>query len=157
MGEEIHLMTYIEDPATSIKNPEGCRQKEKDLRKQFLIQEPCFTKVNESVLSLVLSRCEGNPLTSMNFLFNLLANGFISQKGQQLEPTSKFNKCMQRSDWTVVPVGGLSQKVNTSLLDGFLKQMRSSSSKSNQEAAVKGILLMKCAAVVGDVFGSKVL
>jgi hypothetical protein len=32
-GEEIHLMTYIEDPAHSIKNPEVCKQKEKDLRK----------------------------------------------------------------------------------------------------------------------------
>lgn len=36
-AEEFHLMTLIEDPATSIKNPEVCRQKEKDLRKQFMI------------------------------------------------------------------------------------------------------------------------
>lgn len=50
MGEEIHLMTYIEDQSTSIKNPEVCRLKERDLRKQFLIQESYFTKVNDKVL-----------------------------------------------------------------------------------------------------------
>lgn len=54
MGEEIHLMTYIEDQSTSIKNPEVCRLKERDLRKQFLIQESYFTKVNDKVLNLIL-------------------------------------------------------------------------------------------------------
>lgn len=73
MSEEIHLMTNIEDPATSIKNPEICKQREKDLKKQFKISEQHFTKVNESVINLVLQRCEGNPLISLNFLFNLMS------------------------------------------------------------------------------------
>ena len=72
-AEEIHLMTNIDDPEHSIKNPEVCKQKEKDLRRQFMIQESYFNKINEEVLTLVLSRCEGNPLISLAFLFNLLA------------------------------------------------------------------------------------
>lgn len=39
MQEEITLMTLIEDPATSIKNPEICKQKEKELRKKHLVHE----------------------------------------------------------------------------------------------------------------------
>lgn len=73
MAEEIHLMTYIDDPEHSIKNPEVCKQKEKDLRNQFLIQENFFTKISDEVLALTLQRCEGNPLISMHFLFNLIA------------------------------------------------------------------------------------
>jgi hypothetical protein len=37
MGDEIHLMTYIEDPDQSIKNPEVCKAKAADLRKQYMI------------------------------------------------------------------------------------------------------------------------
>jgi len=39
MSEEIHLMTMIEDPATSIKNPEVCKEKEKELKKKMMIHE----------------------------------------------------------------------------------------------------------------------
>lgn len=39
MQEEIQLMTLIEDPATSIKNAEVCKQKEKELRKKMMVHE----------------------------------------------------------------------------------------------------------------------
>lgn len=73
MSEEIHLMTYIDDPEHSIKNPDVCKAKAADLKKQYMIQENAFNKINEEVLKVVLQRCEGNPLISLAFLFNLLA------------------------------------------------------------------------------------
>jgi len=54
MGEEIHLMTYIDDPEHSIKNPEVCKVKAAELKKQFMIQDNSFSKINEEVLKLVL-------------------------------------------------------------------------------------------------------
>jgi hypothetical protein len=54
MGEDIHLQTYIADPDHSIKNPEVCKQKQIDLRRQYMIQEQNFNKINEEVLNLVL-------------------------------------------------------------------------------------------------------
>jgi hypothetical protein len=54
MGEEIHLMTYIDDPEHSIKNPEVCKVKATELKKQFMIQDNSFNKINEDVLKLVL-------------------------------------------------------------------------------------------------------
>jgi len=45
-----------------------------------MIQENAFTKINNEVLALVLQRCEGNPLISMSFLFNLIAVIFAFNK-----------------------------------------------------------------------------
>lgn len=39
MTEEIMAMTHIEDPATSIKNPEGCKLKEQELKKKWQVNE----------------------------------------------------------------------------------------------------------------------
>ena len=39
MNEEINLMTLIEDPATSIKNADICKAKEKELKKKMLVNE----------------------------------------------------------------------------------------------------------------------
>ena len=78
-------------------------------------------------------------------------------KDQCLQPTQLFRKCRQRQDWSLVPVPGLSQKINCSLVDGFIKEMRSKQNKVDAETAVKGALLLKSAAVIGEVFGSRVL
>ena len=64
-------MTYIEDAATSIKDPERCKIIEKELRKKFMVHES-FTMIADEVLQLTLARCEGNPLISMHFLCNLI-------------------------------------------------------------------------------------
>jgi len=35
MVDEINSMTYIADPATSIKNPAQCKEKERELKKKY--------------------------------------------------------------------------------------------------------------------------
>lgn len=65
----------------------------------------------------------------------------------------------------MVPVPGINQKINCSLIDGFIKEMRSKQNKVDSETAVyfsfsffsKGALLLKSAAVIGEVFSSRVL
>jgi hypothetical protein len=71
MGEEIHLMTSIEDPSHTIKNPEICKIKEKEFANKYHIEET-FKMVSEDVLKVAIERCEGNPLVCLNFIFNLL-------------------------------------------------------------------------------------
>lgn len=39
MSEEINLMTLIDDPEHSIKDPEVCKIKEKELKKKLLVNE----------------------------------------------------------------------------------------------------------------------
>jgi hypothetical protein len=39
MTEEINAMTFIEDPATSIKNPEVCKLKQEELKKKYQVLE----------------------------------------------------------------------------------------------------------------------
>lgn len=71
MIEEIQLMTRIEDPAHSIKSPEISKTKEMELYLKYQT-EKTFTMVSEDVLQVTIERCEGNPLVSLNFVFNLL-------------------------------------------------------------------------------------
>ena len=42
-------------------------------------------------------------------------------------------------------------------MDGFLKEMRNKQKKNESDLGVKGIMTLKSAAVIGDVFGSKTL
>lgn len=79
MGEEIHLMTFIEDMAHTIRDPEVCKLKEKDLKKKYMLNEP-FSLIHDEVLQLALRRCEGNPMISLHFLFNLLSNDYLMIK-----------------------------------------------------------------------------
>ena len=46
-------MTYIEDAATSIKDPERCKIIEKELRKKFMVAES-FSMIADEVLQLTL-------------------------------------------------------------------------------------------------------
>ena len=66
-----------------------------------MLQEQFFTKINEEVLTLVLQRCEGNPLISLNFLFNLLAvrrcsfislGRLFSPKGEHFRPDGQIHE-----------------------------------------------------------------
>lgn len=79
MQEEIHLMTAIDDPAHSIKNAVVCKEKERELRKKMFCNFS-FNSIAKDVLEFTLQKCEGNPLISMQFLFNLIA---VSLKNDQ--------------------------------------------------------------------------
>lgn len=64
-------MVRIEDPATTIKNQDKCDQNEREFKKKYQIND-YFIQINEELIDLALSRCEGNPLISLSFIFNLL-------------------------------------------------------------------------------------
>ena len=61
MQEEITLMTRIEDPAKSIKDPAVCTEKERELKKKYFCNYS-FTSISKEVLELAITRCEGNPM-----------------------------------------------------------------------------------------------
>lgn len=53
MTEEIHQMTYIEDPSTSIKNPEKCKQTEIELKEKFMVHKN-WNMIEDSILKLTI-------------------------------------------------------------------------------------------------------
>jgi len=61
MQEEITLMTRIEDPSKSIKDPAVCVEKERELKKKYFCNYS-FTSISKEVLELAITRCEGNPM-----------------------------------------------------------------------------------------------
>ena len=53
-----------------------------------------------------------------------------------MDPTAKFMKCKLRQDWTIVPCAGISLKINSTLLDNFIKEMRAKPHKADQETSM---------------------
>ena len=53
-----------------------------------------------------------------------------------LFPAKPFMKCRARNDWTVLPVPALSLKLNCTLIDSYIKEMRAKPAKSDQDLAV---------------------
>jgi hypothetical protein len=49
MLEEIHLMTNIDDPEHTIRDPEVCLLKAKDLKKKMMVNES-FILISDEVL-----------------------------------------------------------------------------------------------------------
>lgn len=45
-------------------------------------------------------------------------------KDKILIGTPNFEKCVKTNDWSIVPVPSLTSKINNTLIDAFLKDMR---------------------------------
>ena len=73
---------------------------------------------------------------------------------QSLSPSPLLQKYISISDYSMIPVPGYSLKLTSTMLDSFLKDLRD---KQRAEIAVKGLLLLKAACVMGDVFCTREL
>lgn len=88
----------------------------------------------------------------MQFLFNLMTNGFVTTKDKVLYPIGKkFFDCYQLQDWTPLSVPDVINNINGQLLDQYLKEGRKLNGTFIQDK-VKGIILLKAASVIGEVF-----
>ena len=45
-------------------------------------------------------------------------------------------KALKKSDWSIVPVPAITQKINFTLLDAYLKEMRAKVNKNDSENGV---------------------
>ena len=77
-----------------------------------------MNSIDEDILYVIVTKCNGNPLLCLQYFINLLHNGFICvQEDGSVEPTDKFDFCISVNDWSTVPVPRLMLKVNTQVLD----------------------------------------
>jgi hypothetical protein len=75
-SEEIHLMTEIVDPEKTIKTKQQCEDWLKLLKKQYNLEQ-VWQDVDPEIIRIVLNKCAGNTIISLQFFFNLLINGYI--------------------------------------------------------------------------------
>lgn len=64
-------------------------------------------------------------------------------------------ECKELNDWVEVEVPFIALSANIAHLDNFVKTMRSSPDKQDPLRAVKSILILKTAAVLGETFSTQ--
>lgn len=93
----------------------------------------------------------------MQFVINLMNSGMAITKNKTLYPNDKkFLDRLKLNDWAPLPVPELMASINGHLLDQYMKQGHKPSS-SFAHHKVKGIILLKAASVIGEIFTLKQL
>ena len=82
-------------------------------------------------------------------MFNLLTRGFVeleSSETKKLRPSALFHQAVRIQDWTSLPVPDTAAALNSAKIDEL-----------GRLAGVRTLIVLKNAAVVGDVFSSEQL
>ena len=147
-------MTEIIDPDHTIKTKQQCDDWLKLLTKQYNLDR-VWTNVDSEIIRIVLNKCAGNTIISLQFFFNLLVNGYIEvDQDGQVVPKKAFEMCVQLQNFTKLPVPSNAIKKRLKDMDTFLKSGRAKNNIRKQELAVKGLMLMKAASIIGEEFGT---
>jgi hypothetical protein len=154
---EIKNKTDILDPGKSIKTVEKSQEWYDLLKNQFNL-EKVYQEIDNTVIDIVIQKSNGIVIYALQFFFNLLTNGFlqIDKSGCVIE-TEKLTKCRLLQNYTKVPVPSLAIKKRLRNLDNYLKEGRSKGILRKQEIAVKGLMLLKTASIIGEEFGTAAL
>ena len=80
----------------------------------------------------------------------------IDKNGCVIE-TEKLSMCRKLQNYTGIPVPSLAIKKRYRNLDNFLKQGRAKGILRKQEIAVKGLMILKSASIIGEEFGTMAL
>lgn len=72
-----------------------------------------------------------------------------------MDGRNRFRESKELNDWVEVEVPFIALKANITHLDNFVKTMRSSQDKNDPLRAVKCVLLLKTAAVIGETFSTQ--
>ncbi|CAI2376171.1 unnamed protein product [Moneuplotes crassus] len=156
MKDEIRAMTKLEGDENSLNAQNQSKKTREEMIKVHNVND-YFNDIQKDVLEVIMQKCEGNPLCSMQFLINLMTNGMVTTKDKVLYPSGKdFFDCYKLNDWTPLSVPDLMSSINGHLLDQYLKEGRKLNTKFVQDK-VKGIILLKSAAVIGEIFTLKQL
>ena len=116
-------MTKIHDETTSIRKPEKAEEWKHILTKKWQLKTK-IKNIDQDICWLIVKKCKGNPLLSLEYFVNLLHNDFIyiDEATGIVEQGEKFERCDQLDDWKDVPIPRLAFKINTALLDKFYYQ-----------------------------------
>lgn len=80
--DEITLMTQFTGEKAGIpKTLKGCKEWKKKLVLQYNLHKE-FTAVDERLLNLLVSKCEGNILVCLEYFLNLITNGYVSMNSR---------------------------------------------------------------------------
>ena len=156
--DEVIHMTEIKDPEKTIKKPEKCDEWIRTLTKKCNL-ERIYKDIEDSILGLVVNKCEGNVLISLQFFFNLIYNGFVEvDRNNLMVAKPKLQRAMMLQNYSKIPVPPKAHKKRLMNIDQFLKKGRSvGNNLRKQEMTVKGLMIMKAASIIGEELGTSAL
>lgn len=67
MKDEINKMTEIPDPEKSNRTQGDATKTKNEMIKQYNVTD-YFNEIQKDIMSVIIQKCEGNPLCSMQFL-----------------------------------------------------------------------------------------
>ena len=152
--EEVAKIIEILNPENTIKTKEMGRDWRERLYSTYDLNR-VFQNVDDRVLKHIVEKCVGVPLMSLEYFLILLTTDHIKiNSDNKVVATPKFEKCIELDNFTKILVPNSVHKRRLKNMDEFLKMGRADKKKVWQkELYVKGILVLKAAAVIGDEFG----
>ena len=94
-------------------------------------------------------------MVCLQYFYNLIGVGYIeTNKDGVMVPKKILEKSILMQNFTKIPVPSSIHKRRLKNMDTFLKKGRAKNNIRKQEVAVKGLMLMKAAAIIGDEFGT---
>lgn len=88
MKDEINKMCEIADPKNSTLSHAEATKLKNEMIKSYNVAD-YFTDIQKDVMNVIIQKCEGNPLCSMQFVINLMASGLVATKDKVLYPNGK--------------------------------------------------------------------
>jgi hypothetical protein len=151
---EIKNKTDILDPVHSIKTVEKSQEWLQLLIQLFNLHR-VYQDIDNTVIDVLMQKGSGNIMYCFQFFFNLFTNGFlqIDKYGCVIE-TEMLKKCRLLGNYTNIPVPSFAIKKRLKNLDFFLMEGRSKRILRKSELAVKCLMLLKTASIIGEEFGT---
>ena len=101
-----------------------------------------FTDISEDLIKVIEDKCEGNPLSTLQFVRNLIIGGFTRVKKGILNMGRKLKDPIYTDNWYTVEVPEMYERINTVKVDTL-------TSKTN---SIKFGVVLKSASIVGTLF-----
>lgn len=159
-SEEIRLMTDIKDPAHTIKTVEKSQEWLVHLTKKYNLHA-VYRNLDSNIIDVIIHKSQGIVMYCLQFFFNLLTNDYIEiNRSLQVVERPSLHRCRVLQNYTKIPVPPFALKKRLKNLDMFLKEGKNSKYKGNirkQEIHVKGLMILKTAAIIGEEFGTQAL
>lgn len=129
------------------------------LKEKWQVEKP-FIEVDPQIIDVILKKCAGNPLLSLNYFVSLMQNGYAKMDASStVNPTYKFQECDKMRDFINVPVPRVALRNNCSAIDNYIKDIESKKNKRPGELdnCIRSVVMLKVATILGEEFDTRSL
>lgn len=156
--DENKLRTAYNGPVEGVpKTQKGCKEWMSRLTQEYNLSR-VFTSVDDKLCNLLVQRCDGNITVCLQYFLELLLNGHTTvNERHKVVMKKSLERCQLLQNYTKIPVPSSIHKWRLRDLDEFLLKRNEKGNIRKKEIFIKGIMVLKAAAVIGEEFGTAAL